>query len=45
MSAPVTLPWATVGGVVAAAAVITVPCAALSAAWALRGRPVVAVAR
>ncbi|WP_329495626.1 FtsX-like permease family protein [Kitasatospora herbaricolor] len=45
VSAPVPLPWATVGGVAAAAAVITVPCAALSAAWALRSRPVAAVAR
>ncbi|MCX5212307.1 FtsX-like permease family protein [Kitasatospora sp. NBC_00240] len=45
VSAPVPLPWGTVGVVAGAAAVITVPCAALSAAWVLRGRPVAAVAR
>ncbi|MET9614577.1 ABC transporter permease [Kitasatospora indigofera] len=45
VGAPVPLPWGTVGAVTAAAAVITVPCAALSTAWALRGRPVAAVAR
>ncbi|MFD7983429.1 FtsX-like permease family protein [Kitasatospora indigofera] len=45
VSAPVPLPCGTVGAVAAAAAVITVPCAALSTVWALRGRPVAAVTR
>ena len=45
VAAPVVVPWGTIGGVVLAAALIAVPCAALPAAWVLRSRPVVAAGR
>lgn len=42
--APVVLPWQPIGLVTAACTLLAVPCTALSAAWALRRRPVLAVA-
>ncbi|WP_431045541.1 FtsX-like permease family protein [Streptomyces sp. P1-3] len=45
VGAPLAAPWRPLGLVTGACVLIAAPCAALSAAWALRRRPVTAAAR